>query len=149
MQGTAKDLQPGLSADAPALDEPPLATFDRHAKVQAVRTRGRSALPLVSIDQLSFLLACLLIGVAVAAGFAEPLLAMFRRIPNDYNEGWNAFWADAAIHGRALYPAPDSDIANNYPPLSFFIVGAVGYLVGDSLFAGRLVSLVSFVIVAI
>jgi hypothetical protein len=101
------------------------------------------------MEQLSFWLACLLIVSAVAAGFLEPVLAMFRTIPNDYNEGWNAFWADAAMHGRALYPAPDSDIANNYPPLSFFIVGAVGYLLGDNLFAGRLVSLVSFAIVTL
>lgn len=141
MQRSAKDTGPELSIDVPTRDE--------QANVPVARMRGRSGVPLVSIEQLSLLLACLLICVSAVAGFLEPLLTMSRAIPNDYNEGWNAFWADAAMHGRALYPAPDSSIANNYPPLSFFIVGAVGYLVGDNLFAGRLVSLVSFAIVTL
>jgi uncharacterized membrane protein len=149
MPGTAKHPAPELPAAVPPFDEPAIPTVDRQASAAVIHIRRRSGVPLVSIEQLSFVLACLLMGVALAAGFAEPLLAMFRTIPNDYNEGWNAFWADAAMHGRALYPAPDSDIANNYPPLSFFIVGAVGYLLGDELFAGRLVSLVSIVIVTV
>jgi hypothetical protein len=33
---------------------------------------------------------------------------------------------------------------NNYPPLSFYLVGALGRLVGDNIFAGRIVSLLSF-----
>jgi hypothetical protein len=109
--------------------------------------QSRSGAPLLSIERLLLVLACLVMAFAVIAGFTEPVLAMFRIIPNDYNEGWNAFWADVAMHGGALYPAPDSAIANNYPPLSFFIVGAVGRLVGDNLLAGRLVALVSLVIV--
>jgi hypothetical protein len=94
-----------------------------------------------------FWLACALIAFAVAAGLVEPLVAMFRLvpIPDDYNEGWNAFWADAAMRGTALYPSRDSTILNNYPPLSFFIVGALGRVVGDSLIAGRLLSVTSFV----
>jgi len=145
-QRSAKDTGSEPAIDVPTFDEQVVVTFGHQANVPLASMGNRSGVRL-SIEQLSFLLACLLIGAAVAAGFLEPLAAMFRTIPNDYNEGWNAFWADAAMHGRALYPAPDSDIANNYPPLSFFIVGAVGYLVGDDLFAGRLVSLVSFAVV--
>lgn len=61
----------------------------------------------------------------------------------NYNEGWNAYHALAAVTGGALYPGPPSLMVNNYPPLSFFIVGAVGRLVGDMIVAGRIVSLVS------
>jgi hypothetical protein len=60
-----------------------------------------------------------------------------------YNEGWNAYHALAAVTGGALYPRPPSLMVNNYPPLSFFIVGGVGRFVGDMIVAGRIVSLVS------
>src|SRR6185312_9316077 len=60
-----------------------------------------------------------------------------------YNEGWNAYHAVAAMTGGTLYPHAPSLMVNNYPPLSFFIVGAVGRLVGDMIVAGRVVSLVS------
>jgi len=49
-------------------------------------------------------------------------------LPLDPNEGWNAYFADAAIHGGVLYPAADALITNNYPPLSFYLVGAAGLL---------------------
>ena len=81
---------------------------------------------------------------------ATPLLySLFRWIPNGYNEGWNAYWADIAWHGGALYPAVDSPISNNYPPLSFYIVGAVGRLIGDNIFAGRLLAFLSLIVVAL
>ncbi len=40
-----------------------------------------------------------------------------------------------------LYPSLDQLITNNYPPLSFYIVGAFGWLIGDPVLAGRLLSL--------
>jgi hypothetical protein len=97
-----------------------------------------------STDRPLFWLAWMLIGLAAAAGLIEPLVELFRAVPNDYNEGWNAFWAEAAMRGNALYPSADSSVVNNYPPLSFFIVGALGRVVGDNVLAGRIVSLASF-----
>jgi len=47
-----------------------------------------------------------------------------------------------------LYPSADQLITNNYPPLSFYIVGLVGRVVGDPVLAGRLVSLVAVVAIA-
>ena len=41
------------------------------------------------------------------------------------NEGWNAYHADAAMGAAPLYPPTDTLIVNNYPPLSFYVVGAV------------------------
>src|SRR5689334_17460647 len=89
-------------------------------------------------------------GLAVAwlSAAVGPTYALFRWIPNGYNEGWNAYWADAAWRGRALYPAVDSPISDNYPPLSFYIVGALGRLIGDNVFAGRLLALLSLLAVA-
>jgi hypothetical protein len=89
----------------------------------------------------------LLLGVVVF-GMIRPLLSIGRYLPLDPNEGWNAYFADAAMHGGVLYPAADALITNNYPPLSFYLVGAVGLLVGDNIFAGRFVALLSLLFVA-
>jgi hypothetical protein len=59
------------------------------------------------------------------------------------NEGWNAYHADAAMEGGALYPSPDTLIVNNYPPLSFYAIGWVGKIFGDPLYVGRVLSLIS------
>jgi hypothetical protein len=59
------------------------------------------------------------------------------------NEGWNAYHADAAVGGGALYPSPDTLIVNNYPPLSFYALGWLGRIFGDPLYVGRVLSLLS------
>jgi hypothetical protein len=77
-----------------------------------------------------------------------PTYSLFRLIPNGYNEGWNAYWAEVAWSGGSLYPALDSPVSNNYPPVSFYIVGGLGSLLGDNIIAGRLVALVSLIVIA-
>ena len=75
-----------------------------------------------------------------------PLLTVPLHIPLNYNEGWNAYFAQRAIVAGAgpLYPAANSLVFNNYPPLSFYLVGAFGrYVVGDMIVAGRIVALAS------
>ena len=62
---------------------------------------------------------------------------------HNINEGWNAGHVARAFGGGTLYPPPDALIANNYPPLSFIVVGLIEHLVGDAIIAGRLVSLFS------
>ena len=47
-----------------------------------------------------------------------------------------------------LYPSADQLITNNYPPLSFYIVGLIGRFVGDPVLAGRLLSLVAVIAIA-
>lgn len=84
----------------------------------------------------------------VVFGMTGPLLAIGRYLPLDPNEGWNAYFADAASTGGMLYPPADALITNNYPPLSFYIVGAVGHLIGDNIFAGRGIALLSLLFVA-
>ena len=88
--------------------------------------------------------------MAGAFGCATPLLrdclALGLRVPLDPNEGWNAYHALAAMGGGALYP--HGLMVNNYPPLSFYVVGVLGQSLGDFIIAGRLVSLVSFLAIA-
>ena len=59
------------------------------------------------------------------------------------NEGWNAYHADQAMRGSGLYPPPDGLVANNYPPLSYYLIGWLGKLFGDPLYVGRAVSILS------
>jgi hypothetical protein len=59
------------------------------------------------------------------------------------NEGWNAWHADAAMGAAPLYPATDTLIINNYPPLSFYVVGALAQVFGDALYVGRVLSLLA------
>ena len=59
------------------------------------------------------------------------------------NEGWNAYHADAATRGLQLYPPSDGLTANNYPPLSYYVIGWLGRLFGDPLYVGRAVSLIA------
>ncbi|WP_010588143.1 glycosyltransferase family protein [Schlesneria paludicola] len=72
-----------------------------------------------------------------------PVYRSVLNVEIDTNEGWNAFYADAAMGRMPLYPDSDQLITNNYPPLSFYVVGYLGRAIGDVIFAGRLISLVS------
>jgi hypothetical protein len=64
-------------------------------------------------------------------------------------EGWNAYLQDAAASGHQLYPAANGLIGNNYPPLSFYAIGLLGKLFGDSLYVGRAISIVGLLCVAV
>jgi uncharacterized membrane protein len=105
------------------------------------------AISSTSVERLGFATGLGMLAAAALIALVEPLSQLFRLIPRNYNEGWNAFWAEAATHGNPLYVAPDSPIANNYPPLSFHLVGLIGRAIGDNVIAGRLVSLASFVVI--
>src|SRR5260370_13185033 len=59
------------------------------------------------------------------------------------NEGWNAYHADAAMGAAPLYPPTDTLIVNNYPPLSFYVVGGLAQVFGDALYVGRALSLMA------
>lgn len=79
----------------------------------------------------------------------EPIVGLPLQIPRNYNEGWNAYWATTAISGGPLYPPVNALISNNYPPLSFFVVGLLGRMIGDPILAGRALALLGFLLVAI
>ena len=80
--------------------------------------------------------------------FAWTVYRAFLNVEIEPNEGWNAYFADAAMGKMPLYPSADQLITNNYPPLSFYIVGLVGRFIGDPVLAGRLLSLVAVVAIA-
>ena len=71
-------------------------------------------------------------------------LTIVRRIPLNWNEGWNAYHTADIVAGQPLYPEPGvATFFTNYPPLSFYVIAPLGRLLGDHLIAGRLVAFVS------
>jgi len=80
--------------------------------------------------------------------FTWTVFRAFLNVEIEPNEGWNAYFADAAMGKMPLYPSTHQLITNNYPPLSFYIVGLVGRFIGDPVLAGRLLSLVAVVAIA-
>ncbi len=90
----------------------------------------------------------LLLGAAALVAFLllGPVLLIPLHVPLGYNEGWNAYLAARAV-GLApgpLYPPADTLVFDNYPPLSFYVVGAFGrWVTGDLVVAGRIVALAS------
>ena len=80
--------------------------------------------------------------------FVWPCYRAFLPIMVNTNEGWNAFFADMAMGKMPLYPSLDKLITNNYPPLSFYVVGSFGKLCGDPILAGRILSLLAIIIIA-
>jgi len=94
---------------------------------------------------LSSILAGLaLLGSSLAVGLALPLARTFHRFAFNYNEGVMAYLADRAVHGGLLYPPVGDWVANNYTPLSYYAVGALGLFTGDNILAGRLISWIAF-----
>jgi hypothetical protein len=95
---------------------------------------------------LRLLTAALAAGCAL--GLAHIVCTIGLQVPFDPNEGWNAYFAQAAIAGGSPYPTAQSAMVNNYPPLSFYIVGLLSKIVGDAVIAGRIVALAAFVALA-
>ena len=107
---------------------------------EAERTKIHGSFCLRALQWLLYAIAILL--------FTWPVYRAFLNIEIVNNEGWNAYFEDAAMGKMPLYPSADQLITNNYPPLSFYIVGLVGRLIGDLVIGGRLVSLISVIAIA-
>src|SRR5260370_3115538 len=67
---------------------------------------------------------------------------------SDPNEGWNASKGARAIGTGPLDSGPQAITGNNYPPLSFYLVGWAGRLLGDPIVAGRIIALIAVLAVA-
>jgi len=87
----------------------------------------------------------LVLALGCALGLARVIAIAGLHVPLDPNEGWNAYHTAAAMSGGNLYPGAGF-LTNNYPPLSFYVVGLIG---GDHIVAGRIVSLLAFAAVAV
>ncbi len=98
---------------------------------------------------LSDALPAILMTAIALALLSYPALRMFGQFEINYNEGWNAYHQMRAIGGEALYRFDSPYVFNNYPPLSFYVVGVLGEGFGGPVLAGRMVSIVSVLGVAV
>jgi hypothetical protein len=90
-----------------------------------------------------------LLALGVAVGLMHVACVIGIHVPLDPNEGWNAAFADLAMRTGSPYPPTQSYLVNNYPPLSFYLVGALGKVTGDAIVAGRFVALAAFLAVTL
>jgi MFS family permease len=69
----------------------------------------------------------------------------------NYSEGTNVYHAAEAMEGLTLYSNPLADPLTpvDYPPLSFFLVGITGNILGSYLIAGRFVALASLLFMTV
>jgi hypothetical protein len=99
-------------------------------------------------DSRGYVRATFALAGLAAVLLAYPLVRSFWDFEIDINEGWNAYHALLAMAGRSIYVHDSPYYFNNYPPLSFYVVGALGRLLGDPVLAGRLVSVAAVLAIA-
>jgi hypothetical protein len=87
--------------------------------------------------------ALVVLTVATLVLMALPVARSSFKAEIDYNEGWNAFYSQKALRGHPIYAKAAEWTAVNYPPLSFYITGWIGGLLGDVVLAGRMLSILS------
>jgi Dolichyl-phosphate-mannose-protein mannosyltransferase len=113
------------------------------ASLRSVGDRRADARASSATSALEAILLAVLVpplAVAIAAlAWRSTLMA-----PINYNEGCNAFFVSEVLAGAPLYFPPDALVTNNYPPLSFYLEAPIASLMGDAIFAGRLVSWLAF-----
>ncbi len=79
----------------------------------------------------------------------KPTVRLPHKIFIDYNEGVMAYFSKEAIRHGQLYQPPEAFVLNNYPPLSFYLTGTVGSMVGDLIIGGRIVAMAGFLLTAL
>jgi hypothetical protein len=87
-----------------------------------------------------FVLLLAVLPLVLRALLAVPVMA-----PLDPAEGWNAAHALAVIAGQPLYPAPQSLMVNNAPPLFFYLVAGLARHSHDPIVIGRWLSMLALV----
>jgi hypothetical protein len=113
------------------------------SEYQIVRERASADTTVSVAGDLALRLGVIFFFAATIFYGAWEIWRTFLPLEVDYDEAWNAWQTQAALGAGPLYPARDALIANNYPPLSYFIVGWSAKLAGmDLILAGRLGSLI-------
>ncbi|HJW42189.1 MAG TPA: glycosyltransferase family 39 protein [Rhizomicrobium sp.] len=100
-------------------------------------------------DSHALRILALALAVGVALGGIHLVSVIGLHVPFDPNEGWNAYFTHAAMTTGSPYPPARSLMVNNYPPLSFYIVGAITTVVCDAIVAGRIVATAALATVAL
>lgn len=79
---------------------------------------------------------------------AWPIWRGFFPLEIDQKEAWNAYHADAAFGANVLYPPLTGLVGNNYPPLWYYLTGAMSRLGFDAPYAGRVLSVLAVMLIS-
>jgi len=113
--------------------------FQRVARAELDRIAWHKFVSWALIAALAAFLLPLLLYCTVRIGYINPVL---------YNEGWNVQIVSRILHGERIYGAltglPLRPV--DYPPLSFPIIAGLSAPSGPILLVGRVVSLLSFLV---
>src|ERR1700722_17284722 len=93
--------------------------------------------------RIVWLAVLLFLGILAIAAYWYPIQRISQYDDINYNEGWNTYRADMAGPRDPLYRLPPRFTVTNYPPLSFYLLGFLGKLMGSYTAAGRLIALMS------
>jgi len=97
----------------------------------------------VTLRSAGLWLALSVLAAGCAAGLVHAISVVGFHVPLDPNEGWNAYFAQLAMRTGSPYPPANGLLVNNYPPLSFYLIGGIARITGDAIITGRLVSLLA------
>ena len=91
-----------------------------------------------------------LISLFVLLNVATSAIRIGYKFEIDYNEGFNVYTSIKAASGKNLYDSKENEwTPNNYPPISFYVVGFISKILGHPLIIGRTTSLISLLFIAI
>jgi hypothetical protein len=108
------------------------------------RAAGPSSAPLQAVSQIPWRIAFGLLSVLAILVLWFPLARISAQYAVNYNEGFNTQMAHAAVSGARLYGTAPEFVYTTYPPLSFYLIGGLGKILGDINAVGRWISLLSF-----
>ena len=103
----------------------------------------------MSIESLPLRILTWSLFAGCALGLLHLVCVIGFHVPFDPNEGWNAYFAQVTWATGSPYPPAQGLMTNNYPPLSFYLIAAIGKLTGDAIIAGRIVSLTALLVIAL
>jgi hypothetical protein len=122
------------SAVIPKIDRPP----DRVEVLSSKRTFSIA-------EALVWITLAVLLAFSLAT-LVYPVARALYRFEINVTEGWNVYNAQAAMQHRYLYSTKHGWNDCGYPFLSFYLIGYLSRFIRDYLFAGRLLSLVGFLL---
>jgi Dolichyl-phosphate-mannose-protein mannosyltransferase len=117
------------------------------APPEPVRTAPIAAAP--NDLRMPWRIAFALLAVLAIFELWYPLARIPAQYSINYNEGFNTQLAHAAVSGVRLYGSPPQFVYTTYPPLSFYLIGALGTILGNIDMAGRWVALLGFLASAV
>jgi hypothetical protein len=124
----------------------PVGTISRELENQTKAGRGEAA---ATIPVVPWAVAFGVLSILLIALVWFPLAKLPAHYEMGPNEGYNAYYQQAAANGTPLYGKPPAYFYLMYAPLSFHGIGWLGRLTHDVNLTGRWVSFLAYLLIAV